>query len=81
MEWVAIPFSRDQTQVSLIAGRFFTIWATRGSPNKLHMANQMQQQLMQYQQNPKDTMSSSHDLLLKCLLGGGGSGGRGWAES
>ena len=35
MEWVAIPFSRgyprprDQTQVSCIAGRFFTIWATR----------------------------------------------------
>ena len=34
-EWVAIPFSRgsswprDQTQVSRIAGRFFTIWATR----------------------------------------------------
>ena len=34
-EWVAIPFSRgssqprDQTQVSCIAGRFFTIWATR----------------------------------------------------
>ena len=35
LEWVAIPFSRgssqpgDQTQVSLIAGRFFTLWATR----------------------------------------------------
>ena len=35
MEWVAIPFSRgsswsrDQTQVSRIAGRRFTIWATR----------------------------------------------------
>ena len=34
VEWVAIPFSResswprDQTQVSCIAGRFFTIWAT-----------------------------------------------------
>ena len=34
-EWVAIPFSRgslrpwDRTQVSCIAGRFFTIWATR----------------------------------------------------
>ena len=33
--WVAMPFSRgssqprDQTQVSCIAGRFFTIWATR----------------------------------------------------
>ena len=35
LEWVAIPFSRgssqlrDQTQVSLIAARFFTSWATR----------------------------------------------------
>ena len=34
LEWVAISFSRgsswprDQTQVSCIAGRFFTIWAT-----------------------------------------------------
>ena len=38
LEWVAIPFSRassqlrDQTWVSCIAGRFFTIWATR-KPN------------------------------------------------
>ena len=35
LEWVAMPFSRgsspprDQTQVSCIADRFFTIWATR----------------------------------------------------
>ena len=35
LEWVAFPFSRgssqprDQTQVSHIAGGFFTIWATR----------------------------------------------------
>ena len=35
LEWVAIPFSRayfwlwDQTCVSWIAGRFFTVWATR----------------------------------------------------
>ena len=35
LEWVAISFSRgssrprDQTPVSCIAGRFFTIWATR----------------------------------------------------
>ena len=37
LEWVAVPFSRessqprDWTQVSRIAGRFFTIWATRES--------------------------------------------------
>ena len=35
LEWVTFPFSkgsslpRDQTQVSCIAGRFFTSWATR----------------------------------------------------
>ena len=35
LEWVAFPVSRgfsqarDQTQVSHIAGRFFTSWATR----------------------------------------------------
>ena len=35
LEWVAIPFSRgsswprDQAWVSCIAGRFFTIWATK----------------------------------------------------
>ena len=36
LEWIAVPFSRgsfwprDWTWVSCIAGRFFTIWATRG---------------------------------------------------
>ena len=38
LKWVAIPFSkgssrpRDWTWVSHIAGRFFTIWATREAP-------------------------------------------------
>ena len=44
LEWVAISFSRgysqsrDQTQVSCISGRFFTIWATREAPvfSKIH---------------------------------------------
>ena len=40
LECVAISFSResswprDQTQVSCIAGRFFTIWATRETPRR-----------------------------------------------
>ena len=40
LEWVAIPFSRgssqdrDGTQVFHIAGRFFTIWATREDLSK-----------------------------------------------
>ena len=35
LEWVVIPFSmgssqsRDQTHISCIAGRFFTVWATK----------------------------------------------------
>ena len=39
-EWVAFPFSRgssqprDRTQVSHIAGRFFTSWATREAHDK-----------------------------------------------
>ena len=38
LEWVTVPFSRgssrprDGTQVSCIAGRFFTVWATREAP-------------------------------------------------
>ena len=38
LEWVPIPFSRgfsqprDQTQVSRITGKFFTVWATREAP-------------------------------------------------
>ena len=43
LKWGAFPFSRwssqlrDQTQVSLIAGRFFTSWATRDA--ELHQHN------------------------------------------
>ena len=42
-----IPFSRgsswprDQTQVSRIAGRFFTIWATREAPVSLLMSSML----------------------------------------
>ena len=38
LEWVAMPSSRgssqprDQTRISLIAGRFFTIWARKEAP-------------------------------------------------
>ena len=43
LEWVAISFSRrssqlrDWTQVSRIAGRCFTLWATREAHIQLHM--------------------------------------------
>ena len=42
LEWVAIPSirgssqPRDQTQVSHIVGRFFTVWATREAPKLNH---------------------------------------------
>ena len=42
LEWVVVPFSRgsfqprDWTQVSLIAGRFFTNWAIREAPGVLY---------------------------------------------
>ena len=42
LEWVAFPFSRessqprDQTQVSRIADRFFTSWATREATVELY---------------------------------------------
>ena len=43
LEWVAISFSRgssqprDRSQVSCIAGRFFTVWAMREACDLLHM--------------------------------------------
>ena len=42
LEWVAITISRgssqlrDRTQVSCIAGRFFTVWATRETQQSTH---------------------------------------------
>ena len=47
LEWVAVPFSResfqprDQTQVSCIAGGFFTIWATREAQATLKYMSKM----------------------------------------
>ena len=43
LEWIAISYSRwsfqprDWTWVSYLAGRFFTIWATRGAPYTEHV--------------------------------------------
>ena len=47
LQWVAISFSRgysqprDQTQVSCIAGRFYTIWATSESENRSVVSNSL----------------------------------------
>ena len=41
LEWLAVPFfrgssqTRDQTQVSHVAGNFFTSWATREAPKRI----------------------------------------------
>ena len=45
LEWVSIPFSRgssqprDWTQVSCIAGKFFTVWATREAHMSLYICH------------------------------------------
>ena len=47
LEWAAIPFSRgssqprDQTRVSLLAGRFFTSWATREACGRDQMGQKL----------------------------------------
>ena len=58
LEWVAISFSRgssqprDRTQVSHIAGRHFTIWATR---EDLHGRNDMER---------KDTRKNNRECIV-----------------
>ena len=48
LEWVSVPFSRgssqprDRTQVSCIAGRFFTSWATREAQKKEKLLSRVQ---------------------------------------
>ena len=52
-EWVVISFSRgssqlrDQTQVSPIAGRCFTLWTTREAPNEKLVANSFHNELLE----------------------------------
>ena len=58
LEWAAMPFSRgsswprDRTRVSWIAGRFFTIWATRGAPRALPWVGKSQSQKGYIQYDP-----------------------------
>ena len=82
LEWVAIPFSRgfswprDWTQVSCIAGRFFTIWAAREAQNNGHKSNiQCKRNCIlrwAWKLNPTDNIHLSQKADLKfptCLLG------------
>ena len=65
LEWVAIPSSggssrpRDQTHVSCMAGRFFTLWATREAPPR------RPQQVTGGSENP--TLPFPQPLLSDCL--------------
>ena len=75
LEWVAFPFSRgssqpkDQTQVSRIAGRFFTIGATREAPStKWPAAN------VAWAHDPVGTQRHEWDLFPLHLAGDGGWG-------
>ena len=58
LEWAAFPFSRgssqprDQTQVSHIAGRFFTSWATK----RIHLAMQETHELCIQSLGQEDTL-------------------------
>ena len=82
LEWVAIPFSnatfqpRDQTRVSCIAGRFFTIWATRKAPktdgsweslDRMWSTGEGNGKRLQYSclKNPMNSMKRQNDRILK----------------
>ena len=64
LEWVAIPFSRrsfqfrDQTQVSHIASRFFTIWATQEAKQKPYLLSN---------KNISAVKSESHSVMSASL--------------
>ena len=68
LEWVAFPFSRrslqpgDQTQVSHIAGEFFTSWATREAPK---WRREWQTTSASCLENPMNSMKRQKDRTLK----------------
>ena len=78
LEWVAISFSwgsswpKDQTQVSHIAGRFFTIWATREAKKLLMTCGHSLLQVCSppgsyLSVSPKPTLGD-HPLSLFCFF-------------
>ena len=85
LEWVAISFSggssrpRDRTQVSCIAARFFTVWATREAPcylrYPLNTSLSVRHQLVSFQQilggsahSCTWAISNSLSLLFSCSV-------------
>ena len=78
LEWVAISFSRgssqvgDQTHVSEITGRFFTVWATRKAPWPSLGPDQftLYQHLRQRRQwHPTPVLLPGKSLGLRSLVG------------
>ena len=86
LEWVAIPFSRgssqcrDQSRVSCIAGKFFTIWTTRTSAHKIVLpwtakalaAPRVDKEILSLQ-HPAPIILSWKDLGVQHFLGPRGS--------
>ena len=69
LEWVALSFARgsswprDQTRVSHISGRCFTIWATREVPD-YRVCGILQAKILEWVAFPYD-FSSSHVQMLE----------------
>ena len=82
LEWVAFPFCRgssqprDRTQVSCIAGRFFTSWATREAPFIEGIDAKTEAPILCL----PDTKNSliGKDWCCERLKAEGEEGGRGW---
>ena len=74
LEWVAIPFSRgssqsrDGTWVSCIAGRFFTVWATREA-HSFYNGKQPEISELEYEGNSKTHLFWCSDWHLFWFVG------------
>ena len=91
LEWVAIPFSRessqpgDWTQISCIAGSFFTIWAIRETKYKCFIQLQywvitihlLQQLAFPYGSDSEESACNAGDQSLIPRLGRSPGGGNG----
>ena len=80
LEWVTFPFSRgsswprDQTRVSCIAGRFFTIWAINHLISSSPQPTVLLLTSLQLRQEPQGTSDFRPRSQGPCRLGPGESG-------
>ena len=75
LEWLAFPFSRgssqprDRTQVSCIAGRFFTSWATREAPEPVNKTEwHVSEATLILRLNSVDAILKYHFFVSKTIL-------------